>query len=101
MYKVRGDLQTSASWASDDTVVVSFTPSAMTSTGETTGNAISEKPSSAVSGNTQTVKAAALTVTRNTLPATDNIIVGQKDLNLSSWRFDAADSGEDIRITSM
>jgi len=100
-YKVRGDLQTSASWASDDTVYVSFTPSAMTSTGETTGNAISETPGSAVSGNTQTVKAASLTVTRNTLPADSNIIVGQKDLTLSSWRFDAADSGEDIRVTSV
>lgn len=101
VYKVRGDLQTSADWASDDTVYVSFTPSAMTSTGETTGNAISETPSSSVSGNTQTVKAASLTVTRNTLPAAGNIIVGQKDLNLSSWRFDANDSGEDIRVTAI
>jgi len=100
-YKVRGDLQTSADWNSDDTVYVSFTPSAMTSTGETTGNAISETPSSAVTGNTQTVKAAALTVTRNTLPADGNIIVGQKDLTLTSWRFDANDSGEDIRVTSV
>ena len=100
-YKVRGDLQTSADWNSDDTVYVSFTPSDMTSTGETTGNAISETPSSAVTGNTQTVKAAALAVTRNTLPATGNIIVGQKDLTLTSWRLDANDSGEDVRITSI
>lgn len=101
IYKVRGDLQTSAAWASNDTVLVRFTPSAMTATGETTGNAISASPSSAVSGNTQTVKAASLTVTRNTLPANANIIVGQSDLILSSWRFDATDSGEDIRVTSV
>jgi len=100
-YKVRGDLQTSASWVSDDTVSVSFIPSAMTSTGETTGNSITETPSSAVSGNTQTVKAASLTVTRNNVPDSTYIIVGQKDLNLSSWRFDANDSGEDIRVTSI
>ncbi|MBU4339260.1 hypothetical protein KKD57_06985, partial [Patescibacteria group bacterium] len=100
-YKVRGDLQTSAAWASDDTVYVSFTPSAMTATGETTGNAITASPASALSGNTQTVKAAALTVSRNTLPASANIIVGQKDVNLSSWRFDATASGEDIRVTSL
>ncbi|MBU2068613.1 hypothetical protein KKE13_03520, partial [Patescibacteria group bacterium] len=100
-YTVRGDLQTSADWVSDDTVYVSFTPSAMTSTGETTGNAISETPTSAVSGNTQTVKAAALVITRNSTPAASNIIVGQKNLNLSSWRFDAAASGEDIRVTSI
>jgi len=101
VYKVRADLQTSADWASDDTVSVAFTPSAMTATGDTTGNSITASPSSSVSGNTQTVKAASLTVTRNTLPADGNIIVGQKDLNLSSWRFDANDSGEDIRVTSI
>ena len=101
IYRVRGDLQTSASWASDDTVYVSFTPSAMTATGDTTGNAITPTPSSAIQGNTQTVKAASLTVTRNTIPATATIIVNQKDLVLSSWNFDATDSGEDIRITSI
>ena len=101
VYRVRGDLQTSASWASDDTVYVSFTPSAMTATGDTTGNAITATPSSAIQGNTQTVKAASLTVTRNTIPATATIIVNQKDLVLSSWNFDATDSGEDIRITSI
>jgi len=101
IYKVRGDLQTSADWASDDNVYVTFTPSAMTATGETTGNAITASPSSSLSGNTQTVKAASLTVTRNTLPAAGNIIVGQKDLTLTSWRFDASDSGEDIRVTSI
>ena len=101
VYKVRGDLQTSASWASNDTIYVSFTPSAMTATGDTTGNSITATPSSALSANTQTVKAATLTVTRNTLPATGNIIVNQSNVTLSSWNFDATDSGEDIRVTSV
>ncbi|MBL7053258.1 MAG: hypothetical protein ISS02_01170 [Candidatus Portnoybacteria bacterium] len=100
-YRVRADLQTSADWVSDDTVVVSFTPSAMTATGDTTGNSITASPASAVTANTQTVKAASLTVTRNTLPSDANIIVGQSDLKLSSWSFDASDSGEDIRVTSI
>jgi len=101
IYKVRGDLQTSASWASNDTVYVSFTPSAMTITGDVTGNTITATPSSAISGNTQTVKAKSLTVTRNALPATGNVILGSTDVALSSWNFDATDSGEDIRITSI
>ena len=101
IYKVRGDLATNGGWASDDTIVVSFTPSDTTAQGETTGNSITATPASSVSGNTQTVKAAALTITRNTLPANSNIIVDQKDVNLSSWSFDATDSGEDIRITSI
>ncbi len=101
IYKVRGDLQTSAAWASNDTVAVSFTPSAMTATGDTTGNSITATPGSSLSANTQTVKAKSLTVTRNTLPATGNVIVGQADVVLSSWNFDATDSGEDVRITSL
>jgi len=101
VYKVRGDLSTSGGWASDDTIYVGFTPSAMTATGVTTGNSISATPGSVVNGNTQTVKAAGLTVTRNTLPATGNVIVNQNDLVLASWNFDATDSGEDIRVTSV
>jgi len=101
VYKVRGDLATNGGWASNDTIYVQFTPSAMTAQGTVTGNSITPSPSSAVSGNTQTVKAASLTVTRNTLPADQYIIVGQTDVVLTSWRFDASDSGEDIRITTL
>jgi len=101
VYKVRGDLSTSGGWASDDTVYVSFTPSAMTATGDVTGNAITATPGSAIQGNTQTVKAAGLTVNRNSLPTTDTIVSNQNDLVLVSWNFDATDSGEDIRVTSL
>ncbi len=101
IYRVRGDLSTSGGWASDDTIYVSFTPGDMTATGDNTGNAITPTPSSAIQANTQTVKAASLTVTRNTLPASATIIVNQKDLVLNSWNFDATDSGEDVRITSI
>ncbi len=101
VYKVRGDLQSSANWASNDTVYVQFNPSAMTATGVTTGNSITATPSSNVTANTQTVKAASLTVARNSTPADQTIIVGSKDVVLTSWDFDASASGEDIRITSV
>jgi len=101
VYKVRGDLATGGKWTSDDKITVSFTPSAMDAIGDITGNSITASPSSAVSGNTQTVKAASLTVSRNTLPASGSIVVDQQDVNLSSWNFDASDSGEDIRVTSI
>jgi len=101
IYKVRGDLATSGGWASNNTIYVQVTPSGFTATGDVTGNAITPTPSSALSGNTQTVKAASLTVTRNTMPASATIIVNQNDLVLSSWNFDATASGEDIRITSV
>jgi len=101
IYRVRADLQTNADWASNDTVYVTVTPSAITATGDVTGNSITGTPASALNANTQTIKAAGLTVTRNTLPADSTIVSNQNDLVLSSWNFDATASGENIRITSM
>jgi len=101
VYKVRGDLSTSGAWESNETIYVSVTPSGFIATGDVTGNTITASPASALNGNTQTVKAASLTVTRNTLPASATIIVNQNDVVLSSWNFDATASGEDIRITSV
>ncbi|OGZ35518.1 MAG: hypothetical protein A3A94_02555 [Candidatus Portnoybacteria bacterium RIFCSPLOWO2_01_FULL_43_11] len=101
VYKVRADLATNGGWSTNDTIYVKFTPSAMTIRGGVTSNTITATPSSSVSGNTQTVKAAALTVTRNTLPADGNIIVNQQAVTLTSWNFDASNSGEDIRITQI
>lgn len=101
VYKVRGDLSTNGNWSSNDTIYVSVTPNTFTTTGEVTGNTITPTPASALNANTQTVKAAGLTVTRNTLPADASIIVNQNDVVLSSWNFDATASGEDIRVTSL
>ena len=101
VYKVRGDLATNGGWASDDTISVAFTPSAMTATGDTTGNAITASPSSAVSGNTQTVQAAKLTATINSTPSAGSIITGGDEVSLSSWNLSAVGSGEDVRITSI
>ncbi|MCG2809518.1 MAG: hypothetical protein L6275_04245, partial [Candidatus Portnoybacteria bacterium] len=101
IYKVRGDLATSGGWASNDTIYVSVTPSGFTATGDVTGNSITPSPASALNSNTQTVKAASLTVTRNTMPAAATIIVNQNDVVLSSWNFDATASGENIRVTSV
>lgn len=101
VYKVRGNLSTSGGWATDNTIYVSFTPSAMTAKGQNTGNAITATPSSSLSANTQTIKAGSLVITRNTMPADSTVIVNQNSLLLSSWNFDASNSGEDVRITSI
>lgn len=101
IYKVRGDLSVNGGWATDNTIYVSFTPSAMTTKGTVTGNSISATPTSALSSNTQTIKAGSLVVSRDTLPASSTIIVNQKSLTLSSWTFDASNSGEDVRVTSI
>lgn len=103
VYKVVANLNTSAQWATDDTMYVRIaTPATkITATGVTTGNSITAGPAANVDTNTQTIKAANLTVTRNTLPANATVIAGAQDVLLGSWNFDATNSGEDIRVTSM
>ncbi len=101
--KVVGNMATAGGWTSNDTIYASLnTPaSKITAEGQTTGNAITASPASLISTNTQTVKAAKLTVTRNSLPASGTIVNGQQDVVLSSWNFNSNDSGEDVRITSI
>ncbi|MFA5126640.1 MAG: hypothetical protein WC465_01395 [Patescibacteria group bacterium] len=101
--KVVGNLSTNGGWATNDTIYASLnTPaSKIIATGQTTGDAITPTTASQIDTNTQTVKAAYLTVTRNTLPSSNNVIKGAQDVLLGSWNFDATNSGENIRITSL
>ncbi len=102
VYRVRGDLQSNSGWEGDDTLYASITPSSgITAEGTVTGETITASPSTAISTNTQTVKSGALTVTRDTLPADGNVIIGASDVLLGSWTFDASNSGEDVRVTSI
>ncbi|MBT4277219.1 hypothetical protein HOD96_00520 [Candidatus Falkowbacteria bacterium] len=102
VYRVRVDLESNAGWETDDTIYATITAgSGVTAEGTVTGENITASPSTAVNTNTQTVKAGSLTVTRDTLPANANIIIGASDVTLGSWTFDASDSGEDVRLTSI
>jgi hypothetical protein len=102
-YTIEGNVTTAGGWATDDTIYARLnTPgSAITATGVTTGNSITPTPSTAVNTNTQTIKTASLTVTKDTLPSDGTVIAGAQDVLLGSWNFDATNSGEDIRITSL
>lgn len=103
VYKVVGTLSTNGGWASNDTIYVSInTPaSAITAKGDVTGQTITATPSSNTAASTQTVKAAKLIVTKNSTPTNKNVIVNSTNVHAGSWQFDASDSGEDIRITSV
>ena len=102
-YTIMGNLNISGGWATDDTIYarLATAASAITATGQVTGNSITASPAANVDTNTQTVKAANLTVTRNTLPANATVIAGAQDVLVGSWNFDGTNSGEDIRITSI
>lgn len=101
--KVVGNLYTNGGWATDDTIYAELaTPaSAITATGQVTDNTITASPNAKIDTNTQTVKGAYLSVTRNTLPADGTVVAGTQDVLLGSWNFDATNSGEDIRVTSL
>lgn len=98
-YTIKGKYGTD--FLSNDTVQASTTPSSDWSTvrGKTTGNSITPSPTSAVSLNVMTVKAASLTVTVSPTPSAQNVVTGSKAFTFANYIFDASASGEDIRTT--
>ncbi|MBN1778953.1 MAG: hypothetical protein JW816_01915 [Candidatus Buchananbacteria bacterium] len=101
VYKVVGTLDTNGGWTTNDTIYASVTPSAITAKGETTGLTITPSPASSISTVTQTVKTATLTVAKNSTPTDKNVIVNSTGVLIGSWNFDASNSGENIRVTSI
>ncbi|OGE76518.1 MAG: hypothetical protein A3C85_03785 [Candidatus Doudnabacteria bacterium RIFCSPHIGHO2_02_FULL_48_21] len=102
-YKVVATVTTGGGWTSNDTITVSInTPaSAVTAKGETTGQTITPTPSSNTAASQQTVKSASLTVTKNSTPTNKTVITNSVGVLTGSWSFDATNSGEDIRITTI
>ncbi len=103
VYKIVANVMSNGGWTSNDTIWAGInTPSnKITTRGQVTGESITATPGSDISTNTQTIRGAKLTVTRNTLPSTGTVVKGSQDVLLGSWTFDAASAGEDIRITSL
>src|SRR3989338_4576340 len=90
-------------FGTNDTVIASTTPSTefTTVTGQVTGNTITPTPASAVTETTQTVKAGSLGISVSTQPTSRTIIAGATGIEFARYIFDASQSGEDIRITSV
>ena len=87
---------------SNDTVTASTTPSGWTTVkGQVTGNAITPTPSTAITGNQMTVKAGAISVSVSSQPVAQNVIAGAQQYEFARYVFDAGQSGEDIRVTSI
>lgn len=103
VYKVVGNLVTNGGWATNDTIYAGInTPaSAITAKGDVTGQTITPSPASNITTSTQTVKAATLTITRNSTPTNKSVITNSIGVLAGSWTFDATDSGENIRVTSI
>lgn len=90
-------------FATNDTIAASTTPSSdwTSVTGQTTGTTITPSPTSALTGNTMTVKAGALTVSVSSVPIAQTVIAGSSQFEFARYIFDATASGEDLRVTSI
>src|SRR3990167_3990995 len=101
VYTLKGQLGTD--FANGDTIQASTTPSSdwSNATGQSTGNSISLSAlSSAVTANIMTVKGGAVALSINGSPAAQTIVAGVAGLTVSSIKFDANQSGEDVRYNS-
>ena len=89
-------------FATGDTIAASTTPSGWTTVkGVTTGTTITPSPTTAVTGNTMTVKGAAMTMTVSPTPVAQTIVAGVQGFAFANYVFDATASGEDIRVTQI
>ena len=97
---VKGQLN--SNWENNDTVAFSTQPSTDWSdaTGLSTGDTVT-LPSATAQSNTMTVKAASLSATTLTQPAARSIVAGATDVVFATANLDAANSGEDIRVTGV
>lgn len=99
-YYVKARLDTS--FVSDDSIVVSTDPDDnITAKGIVTGLSITASPTSLVSSNKQTLKAAALAVSVSPTPLAQNVVSGINQYHFATYVFDGGSSGEDVRVTSI
>lgn len=101
VYTIRGKV--SSSIGNGGTYIVTTVPSSGWTNvkGETTGNTISLSSNGTFTMNTMTVKAGAVAVGRATSPASQNITVGGSQTLFVNFQYDATQSGEDVRFSSI
>lgn len=101
VYTLKGKLPSTVT--NNQTIAASTTPSSdwTNVTGATTGNTVSLSTlSSAVSMNTMTVKTATLAVSVSGTPVAQTIVAGGQGTVFANIKFDASQSGEDVRFSS-
>jgi peptidoglycan hydrolase-like protein with peptidoglycan-binding domain len=97
---VKGKLDTT--FLNNATVQVAIDPDdSITVKGTVTGLAITSSPTSAVTSNTQTVKAGAVSMSTGLTPFGQNVVRGINGYLFSTFTFDAGSSGEDARVTAV
>ncbi|MDP3999647.1 MAG: peptidoglycan-binding domain-containing protein [bacterium] len=101
-FKLVGKLAAgTAAFENNDTLQASSTPSTWTTTGQSTGNAITPSPTSAVAGQQMTAKGPALTISVSAVPIAQTVIAGVNQFEFARYILDTSASGEDLRLTSL
>ncbi len=100
---LKGKLGATSGFVNNDTLTASTTPSTdwTTVTGVTTGVTVTPSPTSAVSGNTMTVKGPAVTISVSSVPIAQTVIAGSAQFAFANVILDTAASGEDLRLTAL
>jgi len=90
-------------FVSTDSVQASTTPSTgwTTVTGQVTGNTITPTPSTALTSSSMSVRAGSLAISVSGQPTARSVIAGANQFEFARYVFDASQSGEDVRITSI
>lgn len=101
VYTLRGKVPSTASNGAVITATTIPSSGWTTVRGVTTGNSISLSANGSFSMSIMTVKAASISVGRSASPATQNITAGGQGVLFSNLQFDASNSGEDVRFSSV
>lgn len=99
IYTIKGKV--SSNTTNGSTIQLSTDPNTWTNkTGQTSGNTVTF-PSGTFTMNTMTVRTATLAVSVSPTPAAQTIVAGSQGVTLAELRFDATQSGEDVRFSSV
>lgn len=100
-YTLKGKLPTGLT--NNTTLTASTTPSSDWSnvTGQVTGNTISLSGNGVFTMNTMTVKAASLAISVSATPSAQSIVAGGQGITFANYQFDASQSGEDVRFSTI
>ena len=102
VYKIGFKADLNADFANNTTIIASIDPdNYLTTTGQVTGNDITESPISAQPSATMTIKTASVAVSMSTTPSAQTIIRGGNGLEVANVQLDASSSGDDITITQL
>ncbi|MBI4114444.1 MAG: hypothetical protein HY445_01225 [Candidatus Niyogibacteria bacterium] len=100
-YVLKGKLGTD--FDNNNTIAASTTPSTQWTsvTGQTTGVSITPAPTSAVTGNLMTLKAAVVTLSVQSTPIAQDLVAGSNQFLFANYELDATNSGDDIKFASI